>query len=114
MEAHMRTARRVGRIAGIAALAASALLASPGVDAVRAEAPSAASDATPAEQCGEPAGAASQPDVDAFVAQLRRERGAQLAAEAEANGIIVLNGRGYNYGAPSDPGAIALPPEIRR
>ena len=74
----------------------------------------AASGATPAEQCGAPARKASQPDVDAFVAKLRREHGAKLAAEAEANGIIVLNGRGYNYGAPSDPSAIALPPEIRR
>jgi hypothetical protein len=115
MEANMRAFHRVGRIAGITALAASALLASPGVEAVRAEPPAAASGSKPAEQCGEPVrGTASQSDVDAFVAKLRREHGAQLAADAEANGIIVLNGRGYNYGTPNDPGAIALPPEIRR
>jgi hypothetical protein len=115
MEAHMRVFDRVGRMAGIAALAASALLASPGVEAVRAEPQGSASGATPAEQCGEAArGTASQADVDEFVAQLRREHGAQLAAQAEANGIIVLNGRGYNYGAPNDPSSIALPPEIRR
>jgi hypothetical protein len=114
MEAHMRAFHRVGRIAGMAALAASALLASPGVDAVRAE-PRGAAASTPAEQCAEPVrGTASQSDVDAFVAKLRREHGARLAANAEANGIIVLNGRGYNYGPASDPGSIALPPEIRR
>jgi len=115
MEAHMRAFHRVGRVSGILALAASALLASPGVDAVRAEPPHAASGATPAEQCGgEPARTASQSDLDAFVAKLRREHGAQMAAEAEAKGIIVLNHRGYNYGPPADPGSIALPPEIRR
>ena len=110
----MRVFHRVGRISGIAALAASALLASPGIEAVRAE-PRAAGTA-PAEQCGEATRnpASQQADVDAFVAQLRREHGADLAAQAEANGIIVLNGRGYNYGAQNDPSSIALPPEIRR
>ena len=110
----MRVFHRVGRLAGLAALAASALLASPGVEAVRAE-PRAASSA-PAEQCGEAAQspANQQADVDAFVAQLRREHGADLAAQAEANGIIVLNNRGYNYGAQNDPSSIKLPPELSR
>jgi hypothetical protein len=83
-------------LTGAMALAAMLLLASPGVKAVRAAGDEPAS--SPAEQCGAASAPSADADLDRFLADLRREQRARdSAGDAE---IVMLNGRGYNYGPP--------------
>ncbi len=97
----MRSIGRVGNALGFVALAASFLLASPGVTIVRAQ--TVAEQAAP-EQCN--AAARRQgldARTDAFIDQLRLEHGSRAvprlaAAAAGAERFQVLNNRGYNYG----------------
>lgn len=81
---------------GLLAFIACFALAAPSVEA---EPPSrAAQSSEPASECS-----LSQPpkldsEVQAFVAELRREHAQQ--ASGQRGDIIVLNNRGYNYGPP--------------
>lgn len=93
---------RIRTAAGLLALGASIALASPGVNVVRAapqDAPEPARAA--AAQCGAARVAATpvDPQVDAFLDQLRRQHARSQFPAADADGEwVVLNSRGYNYG----------------
>jgi hypothetical protein len=52
----------------------------------------------PGPQCSADQAPAADAAVEALLAKLRREQADQRPASAE--GLIVLNGRGYNYGPP--------------
>jgi hypothetical protein len=81
--------------AGLLALAAMLLLASPGVDAVRAEGDPAPS-SSEAAQCSDVPSFGGDAEIEALLAELRREQLERIAAGQE--GPVMLNGRGYNYG----------------
>ena len=83
-------------VAGALAVAAMLLLASPGVKAVRAAGDETAS--SEAGQCGAAAVPTADGELEGFLADLRREQQARLVAGE--TGIVMLNGRGYNYGPP--------------
>jgi hypothetical protein len=78
------------------AFAALVAFASPGVDVQPA---AAAGERSAAGQCSAGAAARStDADIEAFLADLRRETAGSPAA-ADAPEIVVLNNRGYNYNA---------------
>ncbi len=85
-------------VLGLLAMASALLLASPGVRMAPAVAEELVSTEEPGPQCteGQPLGADAT--AEALIARLRQEQMAQAAAGAD--GVIVLNGRGYNYGPP--------------
>ena len=85
-------------ILGLLAVCATLLLASPGVRVAPATADELVSTAEPSPQCsaGQPPGADAE--AEALNARLRQEQMARIAVGAD--GPIVLNGRGYNYGPP--------------
>ena len=93
---------RIRNAAGLLALGASIALASPGVDVVRAAPGDTArvpAQAAPA-QCGAARAAATpvDPQVNAFLAELRQQQARFPAAGVSDDGFVVLNNRGYNYG----------------
>jgi hypothetical protein len=85
-------------ILGLLAMGAALLLASPGVRV----APALADEGISTDETGPQCSADQQPgadaEVEALLARLRQEQMARVAAGAD--GLIVLNGRGYNYGPP--------------
>jgi hypothetical protein len=83
-------------ILGLLTVGAALLLASPGVRMTPAVADELVSTEEPGPQCS--AGQPPAADAEALLARLRQEQMARIAAGAE--GPIVLNGRGYNYGPP--------------
>ncbi len=85
-------------VLGLLAVGAALLLASPGVRVAPAVAEELVSTAEPGPQCSadQPLGADAQ--VEVLIARLRQEQMARIGATAD--GPIVLNGRGYNYGPP--------------
>lgn len=92
----MRLFDSLQTLTGAMALAAMLLLASPGVKAVRAAGDETAS--SPAEQCGAASAPTADADLHRFLADLRREQRARGGAGDDE--IVMLNGRGYNYGPP--------------
>jgi hypothetical protein len=97
----MRPWERLKAVVGLLAVAAMLLLASPGVRAVRAAGPQEPAAAQEQAQCGSTARAPADPEVQAFLAELRREQLERAIAGAGDSGIVVLNNRGYNYGPAS-------------
>lgn len=99
---------------GLIAVAASIALASPGVNVVQAATP-VADRAKPA-QCGAAAATPADPQIQAFLAQLRAEHEAreQPPAAAADDDFIVLNNRGYNYGPPRGIELDVIRAEARR
>lgn len=87
---------------GLLAVSAALLLASPGVRLAPALADEMAEERVstpePGPQCsvGDPPSADAE--AQALLTRLRQEQMAGVAGGAE--GLIVLNGRGYNYGPP--------------
>lgn len=83
---------------GLLAVGAALLLASPGVRVTPALAEELVSTEEPGPQCSadQPLGADAQ--AEALIARLRQEQMARIGTGAD--GPIVLNGRGYNYGPP--------------
>lgn len=104
----MRSESMAKTLAGVVALVGMLALSSPGVRVARAGDGDAASSGTStsvskddAGSCpvgGKPAPWVDQPSISARIAE-------QLKAEMERSGEkpVVLNGRGYNYGATRDP-----------
>jgi hypothetical protein len=94
----MRPFEFAKNILGLLAVSAALLLASPGVRL----APALADEGISTDETGPQCSADQQPgadaEVEALLAKLRQEQMARIAAEAD--GLIVLNGRGYNYGPP--------------
>jgi hypothetical protein len=97
----MRAWERLKAVVGLLAVAAMLLLASPGVRAVRAAGPQESAAPQERAQCGSTARAPADPEVQAFLAELRRGQLERALAGADDSGIVVLNNRGYNYGSPS-------------
>ena len=97
--------KRIRSVFGPPALLASLLLASPGVEAVRAEEPTQA--AAPGASCEAAAQPSADADLQAFLEQVRLQQAAhaarQQSAPVSSDEIVVLNGRGYNYGPPPTP-----------
>jgi hypothetical protein len=94
----MRAFEHSRNLAGFLSLLAMLILASPGVEAVRAD-PAGGQAAAPAGQC--PAtqrAAAADAELSAFIVELRREHAAP--GGAPRSDVVVLNNRGYNYGSP--------------
>ncbi len=91
----MRPLERAATIAGFLLVLAALLLASPGVQVVRAaEAPS----SQPGATCdAAPRYADADAEVEAVLVQLRSQH---PSAPLEAGGTVVLNIRGYNLGPP--------------
>jgi hypothetical protein len=87
-------------ILGLLAVCAALLLASPGVRMAPATANELVSTEEPGPQCSTDLPPGADARAAALIARLRQEQMARIAAGAE--GIIVLNGSGYNYG--SSPG----------
>ena len=85
-------------ILGLLAMGAALLLASPGVQVAPALAQEAVSTEEPGPQCSADSRPRADAEVEALIARLRQEHMARIAAGAD--GPIVLNGRGYNYGPP--------------
>ena len=85
-------------VLGLLAVGAALLLASPGVRVAPAAADELVSSEEPGPQCsaGQPLGADAQ--AQELIARLRQEQMARIGTGAD--GPIVLNGRGYNYGPP--------------
>lgn len=79
-------------IAGCATVVAALLLSSPGV---RAERAGNVSEAGPT--CGSPRFVDPAPELDAFLANVRREQALRNSSQDEPSGYIVLNNAGYNY-----------------
>ena len=80
---------------GLLALAASFALASPGVNVVKAEV---VAEHVSAEQCSAAADPRRSTDAELakFLEELRQQP--DLAEAANAEGVVMLNNRGYNYG----------------
>jgi hypothetical protein len=81
---------------GLLAVGSALLLASPGVQVAPALAQEAVSTEEPGPQCSADPQPRADAEVQALIAKLRQEQMARIAAGAD--GPIVLNGRGYNYG----------------
>ena len=99
----MRVFEPAKRVLTFLALALMLALASPGVNAVRAEggAPEAkAAASSQADSCSSEAPVNADAEVQAFIEELQREQMARIDA-GDDTGPILLNNRGYNYG----PGA---------
>jgi len=94
----MRPFERAKIIFGLLAVAAALLLASPGVRLSPALAEELVSTEEPGPQCSAGQPPKADAEVAALLAKLRQEQMAQTGAGAD--GPIVLNGRGYNYGPP--------------
>ena len=112
----MRSPLDFKRACGLFALLATFVLALPGVEAVRAEdrqAPLASSDG-PQCHAGDPEAEVVQ--TGASMQQLQAQIMAQIAAKAgpSADAPILLNNRGYNYGAGNDAARIAADAERLR
>ena len=94
----MRPFEKAKIILGLLAVAAALLLASPGVRVDPALAEEGVSTEEPGPQCTADQPPSADAKVQALIARLRQEQMARIAAGAD--GLIVLNGRGYNYGPP--------------
>lgn len=94
----MRPFERAKIILGLLAVGVALLLASPGVRVAPALAQEAVSTDEPGPQCSANQPPRADAEVEALLAKLRQEQTARMAERGE--GIIVLNGRGYNYGPP--------------
>ena len=89
----MRPFERLAHAVGILGLAAFLALASPGVRSVRAE-PTAAAQCDLSKPLGQ-----EDADLERFLAELRRDYGTRArAGNPDRPEVVVLNGRGYNYG----------------
>ena len=94
----MGSGSRIRNTVGLLALGASIALASPGVNAVRAEAEGPVAQAAPGGQCSASGPAASiDAEIEAAIEQLRLQQADQNASDSD---LVVLNNRGYNYGPP--------------
>jgi hypothetical protein len=94
----MGSSSRIRNTVGLLALGASIALASPGVNAVRAEAEGLVAQAAPGGQCSASGPAASMDaEIEAMVEQLRRQQADRNASDGD---LVVLNNHGYNYGPP--------------
>ena len=89
---------RVKMILGLLVVSAALLLASPGVHVVPALAEEPVSTEEPGPQCSTQQPPGADAEIQALLAKLRQEQMAQTGAAAD--GPIVLNGRGHNYGPP--------------
>jgi hypothetical protein len=83
---------------GLLALGAALLLGSPGVQVTPVLAEELVSTDEPGPQCSADRPLGADAEAKALIARLRQEQMAETSAGAE--GVIVLNGRGYNYGPP--------------
>ena len=83
---------------GLLVVGAALLLASPGVRVAPAAADELVSTAEPGPQCSASQPRGADAAVEELIARLRQEQMARIAAGAD--GPIVLNGRGFNYGPP--------------
>jgi len=88
-------------VLGLLAVGGALLLASPGVrvaPALAGEAEELVSTAEPGPQCSADQPLGADAAAEALIARLRQDQMARMGTETE--GLIVLNGRGYNYGPP--------------
>ena len=83
---------------GLLAMGVALLLASPGVQVTPVLAEELVSTDEPGPQCSAVRPPGTDAAAKALIARLSQERMAETSAGAE--GFIVLNGRGYNYGPP--------------
>lgn len=85
----------VRTVTGLISVLGMLVLASPGVRAERVEAPAAHTQAGP--QCSAETPAPHHRADGAFIAELGSGEWRRRQAEAEARGIVVLNGQGFHY-----------------
>jgi hypothetical protein len=83
-------------ILGLLTVCAALLLASPGVRVAPALADEGVSTEEPGPQCSADQPPAADAEIEALLEKLRQEQMARMPEAAD--GPIVLNGRGYNYG----------------
>ena len=98
----MQPLERAATIAGFLLVLAALLLASPGVQVVRAAEDGVAGGSSTAAgaSCAVAAPVSVDDQVEAFLAQLRGQR---PSASLHAGAPVVVNSRGYNYGPPPSP-----------